>query len=109
MIFDRVRENFRSQRKAADAADMLDISITQTWARTIITHGSTQLAVLSMLFFGGDALFLFALALTIGIFSSIYSSVLISGPIALRLGLNRDDFLEKNDNPKAANPSGAVV
>ena len=109
VIFDRVRENFRSQRKAADAADMLDISITQTWARTIITHGSTQLAVLSMLFFGGDALFLFALALTIGIFSSIYSSVLISGPIALRLGLNRDDFLEKNDNPKAANPSGAVV
>ena len=51
VIFDRVRENFRSQRKAADAADMLDISITQTWARTIITHGSTQLAVLSMLFF----------------------------------------------------------
>ena len=109
VIFDRVRENFRSQRKSSDAADMLDISITQTWARTIITHGSTQLAVLAMLFFGGDALFLFALALTVGIFSSIYSSVLISGPIALRLGLNRDDFIEKQKDPRMENPSGAVV
>ena len=109
VIFDRVRENFRSQRKSADAADMLDISITQTWARTIITHGSTQLAVLAMLFFGGDVLFLFALALTIGIFSSIYSSVLISGPISLWLGLTRDDFIEKQTDPRAENPSGAVV
>ena len=109
VIFDRVRENFRSQRASAGADDMLDISITQTWARTIITHGSTQLAVLAMLFFGGDALFLFALALTIGIFSSIYSSVLISGPIALYFGLNRDDFIEKRTDPRAENPSGAVV
>lgn len=109
VIFDRVRENFRSHRGGIEAAEMLDISITQTWARTIITHGSTQLAVLAMLFFGGDALFLFALALTIGIFSSIYSSVLISGPIALRLGLTRDDFLESKDDVRTGNPSGAVV
>ncbi len=109
VIFDRVRENFRSLRAAGDAAGMLDVSITQTWARTVVTHGSTQLAVLSMLFFGGDALFLFALALTVGIFSSIYSSVLISGPIALRLGLTRDDFIEKQTDPRAENPSGAVV
>ena len=108
VIFDRVRENFRAQRKANDAAGILDLSITQTWARTIITHGSTQLAVLSMLFFGGDALFLFALALTVGIFSSIYSSVLIGGPIALRLGMTREDFLIK-ETPKADNPAGAVV
>ena len=109
VIFDRVRENFRTHRGGAGVADMLDISITQTWARTVITHGSTQLAVLSMLFFGGPVLFLFALALTIGIFSSIYSSVLISGPIALRLGLARDDFLESQDDVRADNPSGAVV
>ncbi|MGU9952217.1 MAG: protein translocase subunit SecD [Gammaproteobacteria bacterium WSBS_2016_MAG_OTU1] len=109
VIFDRVRENFRSQRVATDAADMLDISITQTWARTVITHGSTQLAVLSMLFFGGDALFFFALALTIGIFSSIYSSVLISGPISLWLGLTRDDFIDKKIDPRTENASGAVV
>lgn len=109
VIFDRVRENFRSLRSTGDAAGMLDLSITQTWARTIITHGSTQLAVLAMLFFGGDALFFFALALTVGIFSSIYSSVLISGPIALRLGLTRDDFIEKRSDPRAENASGAVV
>ena len=109
VIFDRVRENFRTERQATSAADMLDLSITQTWSRTIITHGSTQLAVLSMLFFGGDALFLFALALTIGIFSSIYSSVLISGPVALYLGLNRNDFIETREDVRANNPSGAVV
>lgn len=108
VIFDRVRENSRNSRKGASAEDILDASITQTWARTIITHGSTQLAVLSMLFFGGDALFLFALALTIGIFSSIYSSVLIAGPIALRLGLSREDFIE-DPSLKADNPAGAVV
>lgn len=109
VIFDRVRENYRTQRGTFTAADMLDLSITQTWARTIITHGSTQLAVCSMLFFGGGALFLFALALTIGIFSSIYSSVLISGPVALRLGLERADFIEKKTDPRAENAEGAVV
>lgn len=108
VIFDRVRENSRNSRKGASAEDIMDASITQTWSRTIITHGSTQLAVLAMLFFGGDALFLFALALTIGIFSSIYSSVLIAGPIALRLGLSREDFIE-DPALKADNPAGAVV
>ncbi|MCH9704499.1 MAG: protein translocase subunit SecD [Proteobacteria bacterium] len=109
VIFDRVRENFRGQRRAeGNAVHTLDTAITQTWARTIITHGSTQLAVLAMLFFGGDALYLFALALTIGIFSSIYSSVLVAGPVALALGLNRDDFIEEAD-AKIENETGAVV
>lgn len=109
IIFDRTREIFHRQRKAvSDAVLTVDTAITQTWARTIITHGSTQLAVLAMLFFGGEALYLFALALTIGIFSSIYSSVLIAAPVALKLGLNRDDFIiEKAD--EADNPHGAVV
>ena len=108
VIFDRVRENSRNSRKGSEASEIMDAAITQTWARTIITHGSTQLAVLSMLFFGGDALFLFALALTIGIFSSVYSSVLIAGPIALRLGLSREDFIE-DPAIKPDNPAGAVV
>ncbi len=105
VIFDRVRENLRSSRADVAIVDVLDASITQTWARTIITHGSTQLAVLAMLLFGGDALFYFALALTIGIFASIYSSILIAGPVALRLGLSREDFL----NPTKAARDGAVV
>ncbi len=107
VIFDRARENFRGRRQGDSAADILDLSITQTWSRTVITHGSTQLAVLAMLLFGGDALFFFALALTIGIFSSIYSSVLIAGPIALKCGLTRDDFLEKVDTRRESD--GAVV
>ena len=84
VIFDRVREIARNSRGMDDSEEIVNTAISQTWARTIITHGSTQLAVLAMLFFGGEALFLFALALTIGIFSSIYSSVLIAGPTALR-------------------------
>ncbi|MBF2735884.1 MAG: protein translocase subunit SecF [Betaproteobacteria bacterium AqS2] len=105
VIFDRVRENLRKSRANVAIVEVLDASITQTWARTIITHGSTQLAVLAMLLFGGDALFYFALALTIGIFASIYSSILIAGPVALRLGLSREDFL----NPTKAARDGAVV
>ena len=108
VIFDRVREISRNARRMTDAEDIVNTAISQTWARTIITHGSTQLAVLAMLFFGGEALFLFALALTIGIFSSIYSSVLIAGPMALRLGMTREDFIEK-ETEKADNPAGAVV
>ena len=105
VIFDRVRENLRASRAKANISDVIDASITQTWSRTIITHGSTQLAVLAMLLFGGDALFYFALALTIGIFSSIYSSILIASPIALRLGLSRSDFLSKTKDSR----DGAVV
>ena len=105
VIFDRVRENLRSSRAKIDISDVIDASITQTWSRTIITHGSTQLAVLAMLLFGGDALFFFALALTIGIFSSIYSSILIASPVALRLGLDRSDFI----NPTKSARDGAVV
>lgn len=105
VIFDRLRENLRKSRANAKIADVIDASITQTWSRTIITHGSTQLAVLAMLLFGGDALFYFALALTIGIFSSIYSSILVASPIALKLGLSRADFLSKVKDAS----DGAVV
>ena len=105
VIFDRVRENLRASRQSASISDVIDASITQTWSRTIITHGSTQLAVVAMLLFGGDALFHFALALTIGIFSSIYSSILIAGPVALRLGLERADFI----SPTKSAQDGAVV
>lgn len=93
VIFDRVRENLSTSRANAVIADVIDASITQTWSRTLITHGSTQLAVLAMLLFGGEALFFFALALTIGIFSSIYSSILIAGPVSLALNLQRSDFI----------------
>ena len=73
--------------------EIIDNAITRTMSRTIITHGSTQLAVLSMLMFGGETLHYFALALTIGILFGIYSSVLVASPIVMWLGLSREDML----------------
>ncbi|MEG0880361.1 MAG: protein translocase subunit SecF, partial [Janthinobacterium sp.] len=77
VIFDRIRENFRKQRKAS-VHEVIDSAITSTISRTIITHGSTQMMVLSMLVFGGQTLHHFALALTIGICFGIYSSVFVA-------------------------------
>ncbi|NJD05809.1 MAG: protein translocase subunit SecF [Methylococcaceae bacterium] len=92
VVFDRVRENFRKMRKAS-TIDVIDNAITATMSRTIITHSMTQLMVLAMFFFGGEALHNFALALTIGIIFGIYSSVLVACPVALRLGVSRADLL----------------
>jgi preprotein translocase subunit SecF len=92
VVFDRVRENFKKMR-GASVAIVIDNAITRTMSRTIITHGCTQLMVTSMLFFGGEALHYFALALTIGIIFGIYSSVLVASPIAMWLGMSRDDFV----------------
>jgi preprotein translocase subunit SecF len=92
VIADRVRENFRKMRKAS-VTQIIDNAITSTISRTIITHGSTQAMVLSMLLFGGAALHNFALALTIGIMFGIYSSVLVMAPIVKWLGVSREQFI----------------
>jgi preprotein translocase subunit SecF len=92
VVFDRIRENFRKMRKAA-VTEVIDNAITATMSRTIITHSMTQLMVLAMFFFGGDALHNFALALTIGIVFDIYSSVLVACPVALALGVSRADLM----------------
>jgi preprotein translocase subunit SecF len=92
VIADRVRENFRKMRKAP-VTQIIDNAITSTISRTIITHGSTQAMVLSMLLFGGAALHYFALALTIGIMFGIYSSVLVMAPIVKWLGVSREQFV----------------
>ena len=92
VVFDRVRENFRKLRKST-VTHIIDNAITRTMSRTIITHGCTQLAVLSMLFLGGETLHYFALALTIGILFGIYSSVLVASPIVMWLGVTREDLM----------------
>lgn len=92
VVFDRVRENFRKMRKA-DVVQVIDNAITRTMSRTVITHFSTQLMVLSMLLFGGEVLHNFSLALTIGILFGIYSSVLVACPIAMWLGVNRANLI----------------
>lgn len=92
VVFDRIRENFRKLR-GMDTPQIIDNAITATMSRTIITHGSTQMAVLAMLFFGGETLHYFALALTIGILFGIYSSVLVASPIVMWLGVTRADLM----------------
>ncbi len=103
VVFDRIRENFRKMRKTS-VAQVIDNAITRTMSRTIITHGCTQMAVCSMLFFGGEALHYFALALTIGILFGIYSAVLVASPIVMLLGVSREDLvrIEKKDKDKEA-------
>jgi preprotein translocase subunit SecF len=93
VIADRIRENFRKMRKAP-IDQVIDNAITSTISRTIITHGSTQVVVLSMLVFGGPALYYFALALTIGILFGIYSSVLVMAPLVRWLGVKREDLVK---------------
>ncbi|HBV20364.1 MAG TPA: protein translocase subunit SecF [Nitrosomonas sp.] len=93
VIFDRIRENFRKLRKAP-VTQVIDNAITRTMSRTIITHGSTQMVVIAMLLFGGEALYYFALALTIGILFGIYSSTLVASPILMLLGVKREDLVK---------------
>ncbi|MDO9401242.1 MAG: protein translocase subunit SecF [Polaromonas sp.] len=111
VIFDRIRENFRRYRKM-DTVQIIDNAITSTISRTIITHGSTQIMVLSMLLFGGPTLFYFALALTIGILFGIYSSVFVAAAIAMWLGIKREDLIKpsgkKEEDPNDPN-AGATV
>jgi preprotein translocase subunit SecF len=93
VIMDRIRENFRRDR-GATVREVIDGAITQTISRTIITHGSTQMMVLAMLIFGGPTLHYFALALTIGIWFGIYSSVFVAAAIAMWLGIKREDMIK---------------
>ncbi len=93
VIMDRIRENFRKERTMS-VADVINGAITQTISRTIITHGSTQMMVMAMLLFGGPTLHYFALALTIGIWFGIYSSVFVAAAIAMWLGVKREDLIK---------------
>ena len=92
VVFDRVRETFKKKRHMT-TPQVLDHAITQTISRTVITHGSTQVMVLSMLIFGGETLYYFSLALTIGICFGIYSSVLVASPLVMWLGVSREQFI----------------
>jgi preprotein translocase subunit SecF len=111
VIFDRIRENFRRYRKM-NSEEVINSAITSTISRTIITHGSTQLMVLSMLIFGGATLHYFALALTIGILFGIYSSVFVAAAVAMWLGIQREDLIKisakKDEDPNDPN-AGATV
>ncbi|HLP80499.1 MAG TPA: protein translocase subunit SecF [Nitrosomonas sp.] len=106
VIFDRIRENFRKYRKAS-LTEVIDSAITQTMSRTIITHGSTQMVVVAMLLFGGEVLYYFSLALTIGILFGIYSSIMVGSSIIMLLGVKREDLVKLEKKP--LENDGAVV
>ena len=109
VVFDRVRETFKKKR-GLTTPEVLNHAITSTISRTIITHGSTQMMVTSMLIFGGAALHYFALALTIGILFGIYSSVLVASPLVMWMGVSREQFIKaKKDKPEGMTEDGACV
>ena len=110
VIFDRIRESFRRFRKL-DSREIIDHAITSTISRTVITHGATQMMVLSMLIFGGQTLHYFAVALTIGILFGIYSSVFVAAAIAMWLGVKREDLVRptaRDLDPDDPNAGAAV-
>ncbi|NIC42999.1 protein translocase subunit SecF [Aquabacterium sp. A08] len=110
VVFDRIRETFKRQRKMG-TREVIDRAITSTMSRTIITHGSTEVMVLSMLLFGGPTLHYFAMALTIGIMFGIYSSVFVATGMAMWLGIRREDLIKptkKAEDPDDPNAGAAV-
>ena len=100
VVFDRIRENFRKMRKGT-VPEIIDNAITRTLSRTVMTSLTTQLMVFSMLFLGGEILYYFALALTIGIVVGTYSSIVIASPIVMWLGVSREDFIKVDKKPEA--------
>jgi preprotein translocase subunit SecF len=108
VVFDRVRENFRKMRKAG-TVEVIDNAITRTLSRTVITHTLTLTMVGSMLFFGGEVLHYFSLALAIGILFGIYSSVLVACPVALLLGVSRTNLIGDVDKKKKTEGEEEII
>jgi preprotein translocase subunit SecF len=102
VVYDRVRENFRKLRKATPI-EVMDLSINQTLSRTIMTSGLTLLVVIALMIFGGPSLYLFALALAIGIVVGTYSSIYVAGSLAIAFGLSRSSLLPRDQDRQAAN------
>ena len=94
VVYDRIRENFRRVR-GITPRQTIDLSLTETLRRTIMTISTVLLVVLAMLFLGGDGLYWFSVALFIGLLAGTYSSTYIASSIPLAMGLSRDDFVVK--------------
>ena len=92
VVFDRVRENFRKIRRL-DTIDIIDISLTQTLSRTIMTSATTLIVVIALFFFGGSSIHNFSLALLVGIGFGTYSSIFIAIAIAYDVGLRREHMI----------------
>lgn len=100
VVSDRIRENFRKLRKQA-SIDVINISLTETLGRTLVTSLTTLLVLLALLFAGGEMISGFAKALTIGVVVGTYSSIYVAANIMLLLGLTKEDLVipEKEGEP----------
>ena len=94
VVYDRIRENFRKMPEK-QAREIIDISINQTLARTMVTSLTTMLAVVALLFFGGSTLFGFAAAMIFGIIFGTYSSIFVASALVDRMGVTHEDLLPR--------------
>ena len=101
VVFDRIRENFHTLRKSA-VIDIMNRSINDTLARTVITSGTTLLALISLFIFGGEIIHAFSVALIVGVIIGTYSSIFIATPSVLALGLTREDMIPPKEEAAAA-------
>lgn len=100
VVFDRIRENVSKLPRDISMDHLFDVSLTQTLSRTIITSGTTMITVLALLFFGGDMIFGFSLALTVGIVFGTISSIYVASTWALLLKLQRQNLIPKKIEKK---------
>jgi len=102
VVFDRIRENFRQLRRHS-SEEVLNVSINQTLARTLMTSLTTLLVLLALFFFGGEVIHAFSIALIVGIIIGTYSSIYVAGSSLLKLGVSGRDLMstpeEVDDRP----------
>ncbi len=91
VVSDRIRENFRKLRRS-DSAEVVDISLTETLGRTLVTSLTTLLVLVALAVFGGDMIHGFALALLVGVTIGTYSSIYVAATVMLTLGVSKDDL-----------------
>ena len=109
VIYDRIRENLRKFRKM-QIVPLLNLSLNETLSRTIVTSGSIMLALAMLLIFGPDVIFGLTIAILLGTFIGTYSSIYISAPILVWLGVKPDSFLRIDEKvPTLEGGDGAVV
>ena len=93
VVFDRIRENAVNLPRNTSMYDVFNISITETLSRTIITSGTTLITVVSLMIFGGEMIYGFALALFVGIVFGTISSIYVASTWALILGIKRENLV----------------
>ncbi|MFP3873883.1 MAG: protein translocase subunit SecF [Thiohalophilus sp.] len=92
VVFDRIRENFLRMRKS-QPPQVINTSLNQTLARTVVTSLTTMLVVLAMFFLGGELIHSFATALLVGIIIGTYSSIYVASSVALALNVSSDNLI----------------